>query len=97
MTHDIAREIEKDCYGKESDAAGLSELHELLCGCGKKARYEVFNGMACNKHMRCMTYEEQADLVARLTDAMIRTDATIEHLREIRKVDPELLRKHFDI
>ena len=27
---DIAREIEKDCWGEESAAVGLSELHELL-------------------------------------------------------------------
>jgi hypothetical protein len=30
MTHDIAKEIEKDCWGEETPAVGLSELHDLL-------------------------------------------------------------------
>lgn len=30
-----------------------------LCGCGRPVRYMTPSGYACNKHMRCLTYEEQ--------------------------------------
>jgi uncharacterized protein YnzC (UPF0291/DUF896 family) len=33
MTHEMAREIEKDCWGEYGAAVGLSELHDLLCDC----------------------------------------------------------------
>lgn len=29
-----------------------------LCGCGRPARYMTPSGDACNKYMRCLTYEE---------------------------------------
>ncbi len=29
-----------------------------LCGCGKPVRYTSRSGGACNKYMRCPTYEE---------------------------------------
>lgn len=32
-----------------------------LCGCGRAIRYMTPSGDACNKHMRCMTYEEQGE------------------------------------
>lgn len=49
---------------------------ELTCGCGKPVRYMV--GMnpevwACNKHFRCLTYDElvmkRAELYAQLREA----------------------------
>ncbi len=30
----------------------------MLCGCGRPVRYMTQTGDACNKYMRCLTYEE---------------------------------------
>ena len=32
-----------------------------LCGCGRPVRYMTKSGDACNKYMRCQTYEEQGE------------------------------------
>jgi hypothetical protein len=32
-----------------------------LCGCGRAVRYMTPSGDACNKYMRCLTYEEQGE------------------------------------
>lgn len=30
----------------------------MLCGCGRPVQYMTQTGDACNKYMRCLTYEE---------------------------------------
>ena len=37
-----------------------------LCGCGRPIRYMTPSGDACNKYMRCLTYEEQRDALMKL-------------------------------
>ena len=92
-----ANEIEIAITPIELLRACASGSNESLCGCGRKARYETSNGMACNKYFRCMTYEEQSQLLRKLTNAIMQADATIEKLRELRKVTPEMLSRPFDI
>jgi hypothetical protein len=41
-----------------------SRSTDRLCGCGKPIRYMTPSGDACNKHVRCLTYEEQRDALA---------------------------------
>ena len=78
-----------------------SELKPLLCGCGGRLRYShMVNGvevMSCNKYTVCLTYDQQHELLNKLTTEMLKADATIEKLRELRKVTPEMLNKPFDI
>ncbi len=44
----------------EVDSADTNPITGTLkpCGCGKPGRYLVSNGTACNKQMRCPTYDE---------------------------------------
>lgn len=43
--------------------AGVSPVLSTdgLCGCGRPVRYMTKSGDACNKYMRCPTYEEQGE------------------------------------
>lgn len=70
-------------------------MSDLLCGCGKPARYETHRGMACNKYIRCPTYEELRELLEVLTREMMRTDATLEKLRELRKITPQDMQQEY--
>jgi hypothetical protein len=54
----------------------MSEI-ELIgkCGCGKPNRYQVPNNqLACNKHLRCPTYDEAVNMLiqARQENALMR-------------------------
>ena len=46
-------------------ACGTSDLTAGLCGCGRPIRYMTPTGDACNKYVRCPTYEEQAEALKR--------------------------------
>lgn len=37
-----------------------------LCGCGREIRYMTPSGDACNKYRRCLTYDEQNELIMKL-------------------------------
>lgn len=42
-------------------------FEDNLCGCGKAVRYSTADGRgACNKYQRCLSYEEQGELIAKL-------------------------------
>lgn len=64
-----------------------------LCGCGRPMRYITRSGDACNKYRRCMTYEEQSDLLAKLEKLLnaYRTKREVDGLNG-RKWDAS---KHF--
>ena len=59
MTHDIAREIEKDCWGEGDPAVGLSELHELLAGALKLADRREHLGRNMPRCPKCDTKQVQ--------------------------------------
>lgn len=33
-------------------------MNQDKCGCGNDTRYQTTSGMACNKHGRCLSFEE---------------------------------------
>lgn len=38
------------------------------CGCGRDSRYRLGNDLySCNRHKRCLSYEEQEDLIKKLS------------------------------
>jgi len=51
-----------------------------LCGCGRPVRYMTQSGDACNKYMRCLTYEE-------LGQALSHASALLLAYRAKRAVD----------
>ncbi len=48
-----------------------------LCGCGRPVRYMTPSGYACNKHMRCLTYEEQGAALRQANTQMLNLLALI--------------------
>jgi hypothetical protein len=63
MTHDIAKEIEKDCWGEETPAAGLSELHDLLCDyCPKGAKVPAAHIFETSAGKETATCEQHANI-----------------------------------
>ena len=42
-------------------------FEQAKCGCGRDVRYSTSDGKgACNKYQRCLSYEEQEKLIAKL-------------------------------
>jgi hypothetical protein len=53
------------------------------CGCDKPVRYMVGdNEYACNKYMRCLTYEEMRDALALANTGILKLRTAIERHRD---------------
>lgn len=53
--------MQDDPRKAEIEALCARLLPAGLCGCGRPARYMTNSGDACNKYIRCLTYEEQGE------------------------------------
>ncbi len=67
---------------------------ESLCGCGRPGRYMHFDSerkevWACNKYQRCLTYDEQFELIKELRADMVRYRNALEKIVEINAMDYE--------
>lgn len=72
---------------ENTGADPASALTNGLCGCGRAVRYETTSGPACNKHMRCLTYEEQGQALAAANMRWMILHATMSLVREYPDFD----------
>ena len=66
------------------------EEEQQKCGCGKDIRYSTSCGKgACNKYQRCLSYEEQAEIIAKLIPKSRYYEVILEKITKVDAMDYE--------
>jgi len=65
-------------------------FEEDKCGCGKPVRYTTVCGKgACNKYNRCLTYEEQSELIEKLVPKVRSYEFVLQKIVTVNAMDYE--------
>ena len=60
------------------------------CGCGKDVRYTTSCGKgSCSKYGRCLSYEEQEDLIAKLIPKARSYELVLQKIVKVNAMDYE--------
>jgi len=65
--------------------------HVVMCNCGRPTRYShgSLDVMSCNKYAVCLTYEEQEDLIKKLSSEKTKYGAALEKIVNVNAMDYE--------
>lgn len=65
-------------------------MFQEKCGCGKEVRYSTACGKgSCNKYQRCLDYEEQSELIAKLIPKARYYELTLDKITRVNATDYE--------
>ena len=65
-------------------------FEDALCGCGRPVKYSSFDGRGgCSKYGRCLSYEEQEELIKDLQNQVVVYKPTLEKIVRVNAMDYE--------